>query len=163
MTICTSECFLHGRVLLRELIHSKPCLTPDLCPSSHLRAPARMTVAQLPEDCELFCLFDCCHSGSILDLPFTVGILATCCCDLSWCALSSRPLASLACRGLNVFVSMSASLLQQIKVTPPLAKKMEEVGLHLTPLAQLRVLDQVHPPRPCHLLLLNPHCRCRVR
>ena len=29
---------------------------------------------QLPEDCELFCLFDCCHSGTILDLPFTIKV-----------------------------------------------------------------------------------------
>jgi hypothetical protein len=59
-------------------------------------------------------------------------------------------------------VSVSTSLLQQIKVTPPLAKKMEEVGLRLTPWARLRVLGQVHPPRHCRLLLLNPHRRCCV-
>ena len=31
-------------------------------------------VAQLPEDCKLFCLFDCCHSGTILDLPYTIKL-----------------------------------------------------------------------------------------
>jgi len=31
-------------------------------------------VGKLPEGCELFCLFDCCHSGTIMDLPYVIAI-----------------------------------------------------------------------------------------
>jgi len=31
-------------------------------------------VGKLPEGCELFCLFDCCHSGTIMDLPYVIAV-----------------------------------------------------------------------------------------
>jgi hypothetical protein len=34
----------------------------------------KILVAQLPEGCKLFCLFDCCHSGTMLDLPYTIKL-----------------------------------------------------------------------------------------
>ena len=49
------------------------CLIPhDYKSSGMLRDDDvfKMLVAPLPKDCRLTCVFDCCHSGTILDLPY---------------------------------------------------------------------------------------------